>query len=52
VEARAAADALVGSVDLIVDGGRAGTIASTVVDATVAPWRILRQGAVRIDGVA
>jgi L-threonylcarbamoyladenylate synthase len=48
----AAAAALIGPVGLIVDGGEAGTVASTVVDVTVAPWRILRQGSLRIDGLA
>lgn len=41
-----AASSLVGSVGLVVDGGPAGTVASTVVDASVRPWRILRPGAV------
>jgi L-threonylcarbamoyladenylate synthase len=41
-----AAAALVGPVGLVVDGGPAGTVASTVVDVTVRPWRVLRVGAV------
>lgn len=36
---------LLGPVDLMVDGGPAGTVASTVVDATADPSRILRRGA-------
>lgn len=44
--AAAAAATLDGAVDLVVDGGPAGTVASTVVDATEVPWRILRLGAV------
>ena len=44
--ARAAAAALTGPVGLVVDGGMAGTIASTVVDATSETWRILRLGAI------
>jgi L-threonylcarbamoyladenylate synthase len=44
--AREAAASLVGPVDLVVDGGRAGTVASTVVDASVQPWRVRRVGAV------
>lgn len=47
-DAASAATTLVGAVDLMVDGGPAGTVASTVVDATVRPWRILRQGAARL----
>ena len=39
------AEALAGPVDLVVDGGPAGTLASTVVDATTDPWRVLRAGA-------
>lgn len=41
-----AAASLVGPVGLVVDGGPAGTVASTVVDVTVEPWRLLRVGAV------
>ncbi|NLD78517.1 MAG: threonylcarbamoyl-AMP synthase [Acidimicrobiales bacterium] len=41
-----AAASLAGRVDLVVDGGPAGTVASTVVDVTVDPWRLLRVGAV------
>ena len=44
--ARAAAAALTGTVGLVVDGGVAGTVASTVVDATSETWRILRLGAI------
>lgn len=46
VTAREAAASLDGPVGLVVDGGPAGTVASTVVDATVRPWRVLRVGAV------
>lgn len=41
-----AAGSLTGPVGLVVDGGPAGTVASTVVDATEVPWRTLRVGAV------
>lgn len=41
-----AAAALAGPVGLVVDGGPAGTVASTVVDATDVRWRILRKGSV------
>lgn len=41
-----AAGSLAGPVGLIIDGGPAGTVASTVVDASVEPWRILRVGAI------
>ncbi len=51
VDATVAAGALLGSVDLIIDGGLAGTVASTVVDATVDPWRVLRQGTLTV-GIA
>lgn len=40
-----AAASLVAGPDLVVDGGPAGLVASTVVDATEQPWRILRVGA-------
>lgn len=46
VDARSAAASLAGAVDLVIDGGTAGTVASTVVDATTDPPRILRLGAV------
>lgn len=44
---RTAADAtasLHGSVELVIDGGAGGTVASTVVDLTEDRWRILREG--------
>lgn len=41
-----AAAALTGLPDLVVDGGPAGSVASTVVDASRATWRILREGAI------
>ena len=43
--AAGAAAALDGPVDLVVDGGRCAGLASTVIDATVEPWKVLRQGA-------
>lgn len=53
---RTAAEAtasLLGSVDLVIDGGPGGELASTVVDLTVEPWRILREGPIgRSDLVA
>lgn len=49
--AREAAAALAGPVGLVVDGGPAGTVASTVVDATVRPWRVLRVGGVSEDAL-
>jgi L-threonylcarbamoyladenylate synthase len=42
----AEAAAAVGDVDLIVDGGRLSGTPSTVVDCTVDPVRILREGAI------
>jgi L-threonylcarbamoyladenylate synthase len=50
--ASAAAAALTGPVALVVDGGPAGTVASTVVDVTVAPWRVLREGAITAERLA
>lgn len=41
-----AAASLAGEVALVVDGGPAGTLASTVVDATGDRWEILREGAI------
>lgn len=41
-----AAGSLDGLVDLIIDGGPAGTVASTVVDVTGDRWQILRPGVV------
>lgn len=41
-----AAASLVGAVGLVIDGGLAGSVASTVVDATTTSWRVLRAGAV------
>lgn len=46
VSAAEAAAALDGQVDLVVDGGRCAGLASTVLDATVEPWKILREGAI------
>ena len=39
-----AAEGLLGRVDLVVDGGPLEGGASTVVDATTTPWRVLREG--------
>jgi tRNA threonylcarbamoyl adenosine modification protein (Sua5/YciO/YrdC/YwlC family) len=44
-----AAAALVSEVELVVDGGEVGTLASTVVDATWGTWRLLREGAITVD---
>ncbi len=44
-----AAASLIAPVPLVVDGGPAGTVASTVVDATQHPWRILREGAITAE---
>ena len=49
VTAGAAASSLVAAVDLVVDGGPAGTVASTVVDASSERWTILREGAITSD---
>lgn len=40
-----AAASLTGPVAVVADGGRLEGVASTVVDVTTDPWRILRQGA-------
>lgn len=47
--AREAAASLLAAPDLVVDGGRLATAASTVVDATTDPWRVLRAGPVSDD---
>ena len=39
-----AAAGLLGPVDLVVEGGRLDGGASTVVDVTTSPWRVLREG--------
>lgn len=44
-----AAASLADAVPLVVDGGPAGTVASTVVDATGATWRVLREGAITTE---
>lgn len=44
-----AAASLVGAADLVVDGGPAGTLASTVVDASGPRWTIVREGAITAD---
>jgi tRNA threonylcarbamoyl adenosine modification protein (Sua5/YciO/YrdC/YwlC family) len=46
-----AAASLVGSVALVVDGGPAGTAASTVVDLTGPQPRVLREGAVTVADI-
>lgn len=43
--AHEAARSLAVAPELVVDGGPAGGVASTVVDATAQPWRVLRVGA-------
>lgn len=45
--ADAAADALGAGLALVVDGGRLAASASTVVDVTSRPWRVLREGPIR-----
>lgn len=45
-DAEAAAASLAEAVPIVIDGGPAGTVASTVVDVTVTPWRVLRVGAI------
>ena len=51
VGALAAAASLAAPVGLVVDGGPAGTVASTVVDATTNPPQILRQGAITAEAL-
>lgn len=51
VTATEAAASLVGDVGLVVDGGTLTAVASTVIDATTEPWRVLRAGAVDADAV-
>jgi tRNA threonylcarbamoyl adenosine modification protein (Sua5/YciO/YrdC/YwlC family) len=46
-----AAASLVGPVALVVDGGPAGTVASTVVDLTGPGPRVLREGAVTVADI-
>ena len=40
---------LVGMVDLVIDGECGGQSASTVLDTTVKPWRVVRQGSVKVE---
>lgn len=47
-----AAESLTGPVDLVIDGGTMGTVASTVVDVTADPWRILRRGALTEENLS
>jgi L-threonylcarbamoyladenylate synthase len=44
-----AAAGLLGPVDLVVDGGRLDGGASTVVDVTTSPWRVLREGPITVQ---
>ena len=44
-----AAASLVGPVDLVVDGGQLGSVASTVVDLTGPEPEVLREGAVTVE---
>lgn len=50
-EAAAAAASLYGEVALVLDGGTLSGAASTVVDATAEPWRLLRDGPVAFGTV-
>lgn len=52
VTAAAAAASLLGEVAFVVDGGPGGTVASTVVDVTNQPWRLLREGAIPASALA
>jgi len=45
-DAVAAAGSLVDEVDLVIDAGPGGALASTVVDVTATPFRLVRRGAV------
>lgn len=48
----AEATAALGSgVALVVDGGRLGAMASTVIDTTTRPWTVLRHGAIDPDEI-
>lgn len=49
--AREVADALGPAVALVVDGGPCSGAPSTVVDATRAPWRLLREGSMTLADV-
>lgn len=51
-DAADAAASLAAAADLVVDGGPAGTVASTVVDASGDGWTILREGAITADQLA
>jgi len=51
VTASEAADALGAGVALVVDGGPLGGQPSTVLDATVRPWAVLRAGAADVSGI-
>ena len=47
--AEEAAAGLTGDVDLLVDGGPRGEVASTVLDCTVDPPEVLREGSLPVD---
>jgi L-threonylcarbamoyladenylate synthase len=40
---------LIKMVDFVLEGNTKGQAASTVIDTTVLPWKIIREGAVKID---
>lgn len=42
---------LIGRVDLVVKGACGGNLASTVIDTTARPWKILRQGKVVVHEI-
>lgn len=50
-EAAEAAASLTGQVDLVLDGGRLDGSASTVIEATSSPWRVLRDGPVPAEEI-
>ena len=52
LSAGAAAESLSGPVDLVIDGGPAGALASTVVEATGPTWKVLRIGALTAEQLA
>lgn len=51
LEAAAAAASLLDEVALVLDGGRLSGAPSTVIDTTVEPWRLLREGPVPFAAV-
>jgi L-threonylcarbamoyladenylate synthase len=48
-DAAAAAKQLGDAVDLVIDGGRRDAVASSVIDATAWPFRVLRSGALALS---